>query len=172
MLYPLVWMVATSFKPADEIISQPRSCCPSHLEWANYATAAGRHRRRHRLGGFSCNSLLIAVGAVVGNVLVLLAGRVRLRPAAVPAARAAVRPHDRHAAAAAPRADPAVHPVQPARLVDTYWPLIVPKFLATEAFFVFLMVQFMRGHPARAGRGGADRRLRALPHLLSASSCR
>ena len=32
-------------------------------------------------------------------------------------------------------------------LVDTLVPLIVPKFLATEAFFVFLMVQFMRGLP-------------------------
>jgi hypothetical protein len=31
--------------------------------------------------------------------------------------------------------------------VNTYWPLILPKFLATEAFFVFLIVQFMRGLP-------------------------
>jgi multiple sugar transport system permease protein len=31
--------------------------------------------------------------------------------------------------------------------VDTYIPLILPKFLATGAFFVFLMVQFMRGLP-------------------------
>lgn len=31
--------------------------------------------------------------------------------------------------------------------VDTPLPLIVPKLLATEAFFVFLMVQFMRGIP-------------------------
>ncbi|GFJ90932.1 hypothetical protein Prum_045740 [Phytohabitans rumicis] len=28
-----------------------------------------------------------------------------------------------------------------------YVPLVVPQFLATEAFFVFLMVQFMRGIP-------------------------
>ncbi len=28
-----------------------------------------------------------------------------------------------------------------------YLPLLVPHFLATEAFFVFLMVQFMRGIP-------------------------
>jgi multiple sugar transport system permease protein len=28
-----------------------------------------------------------------------------------------------------------------------YLPLVVPHFLATEAFFVFLMVQFMRGIP-------------------------
>jgi multiple sugar transport system permease protein len=32
-------------------------------------------------------------------------------------------------------------------LLDTPLPLIVPKLLATDAFFVFLMVQFMRGIP-------------------------
>ncbi len=32
-------------------------------------------------------------------------------------------------------------------MVDTFWPLVLPKFLATEAFFVFLLVQFMRQMP-------------------------
>lgn len=32
-------------------------------------------------------------------------------------------------------------------LVDTYVPLLLGKFLAAEAFFVFLMVQFLRGLP-------------------------
>jgi multiple sugar transport system permease protein len=31
--------------------------------------------------------------------------------------------------------------------INTFWPLIVPKFLATDGFFVFLMVQFIRGLP-------------------------
>ena len=31
--------------------------------------------------------------------------------------------------------------------INTFLPLIVPKFLATDAFFVFLMVQFIRGIP-------------------------
>ena len=31
--------------------------------------------------------------------------------------------------------------------VNTFIPLILPKFLATDAFFVFLMVQFIRGIP-------------------------
>jgi multiple sugar transport system permease protein len=31
--------------------------------------------------------------------------------------------------------------------IDTPLPLIVPKLLATEAFFIFLMVRFMRGIP-------------------------
>ena len=32
-------------------------------------------------------------------------------------------------------------------LIDTYIPLTLPKFFAVESFFVFLMVQFMRGIP-------------------------
>src|SRR5690606_28317925 len=31
--------------------------------------------------------------------------------------------------------------------VNTFLPLFVPKFLATDAFFIFLMVQFIRGLP-------------------------
>jgi multiple sugar transport system permease protein len=31
--------------------------------------------------------------------------------------------------------------------INSFLPLIVPKFLATDAFFVFLMVQFIRGLP-------------------------
>jgi multiple sugar transport system permease protein len=34
-------------------------------------------------------------------------------------------------------------------LVNTYVPLILPKFLAVDAFFVFLLVQFMRGIPSQ-----------------------
>lgn len=32
-------------------------------------------------------------------------------------------------------------------LVNTYWPLIIPKFFAVEGFFIYLMIQFMRGIP-------------------------
>ena len=32
-------------------------------------------------------------------------------------------------------------------LIDTFIPLLLPKFLATEAFFVFLLVQFIRQMP-------------------------
>jgi multiple sugar transport system permease protein len=36
---------------------------------------------------------------------------------------------------------------QRAGLIDTFVPLLIGKFLATEAFFVFLIVQFMRTLP-------------------------
>ncbi|MCD9593734.1 carbohydrate ABC transporter permease, partial [Streptomyces sp. 8ZJF_21] len=38
MLYPLAWLVATSFKPADEVIASLK-LLPSHFEWGNYSTA-------------------------------------------------------------------------------------------------------------------------------------
>ena len=56
--------------------------------------------------------------------------------------------------------------------INTFLPLIVPKLLATDAFFVFLMVQFIRGLPARAGRGGPHRRLRPRRGSSCGSSCR
>ena len=31
--------------------------------------------------------------------------------------------------------------------INTFLPIIVPKFFATDAFFIFLLVQFIRGLP-------------------------
>ena len=52
--------------------------------------------------------------------------------------------------------------------INTFLPLIVPKFLATDAFFIFLMVQFIRGIPRELDEAARHRRLRAR----AASSCR
>jgi hypothetical protein len=65
------------------------------------------------------------------------------------------------AAAARCRADPAIHACS-AKLgwVNTILPLtMAPKFLAVDAFFVFLMVQFFRGIPQGARRSRDDGRL-------------
>ena len=31
--------------------------------------------------------------------------------------------------------------------IDSYFPLVIPKWMATDAFFIFLLVQFFRGIP-------------------------
>ena len=60
-----------------------------------------------------------------------------------------------------------------ARLVGTTpLPLIVPKFLATEAFFVFLMVQFMRGIPRELDEAAKIDGCGAVPASSGTSSCR
>ncbi|MEU9289097.1 carbohydrate ABC transporter permease [Streptomyces sp. NPDC048275] len=146
LLYPLVWLLATSLKPADEVLTSLK-LLPSRFEWANYTTA---------LDGVSgvtvsrllINSLLISVGSVIGNVVscslaAYAFARLRFRMRGVMFGfmiATMMLPH--HAVLI-----PQYIIFNKLGMVDTYWPLILPKFLATEAFFVFLIVQFMRGLP-------------------------
>jgi multiple sugar transport system permease protein len=146
MLYPLVWLVATSFKPADEVIASLR-LLPSRLEWSNYSTALDGVNEVS-LGRLLANSLLIAVGAVVGNVIscslaAYAFARLRFRmrgPLFAFMITTIMLPH--HAILI-----PQYVIFNELGMVNTYWPMILPKFLATDAFFVFLIVQFMRGLP-------------------------
>ena len=146
LLYPLAWLLATSLKPADEVLTSLK-LLPSHFEWSNYSTA---------LDGVSdvgvsrllANSLLISAGSVLGNVLscslaAYAFARLRFRMRGVMfgfMVATMMLPH--HAVLI-----PQYIIFNKLGMVDTYWPLILPKFLATEAFFVFLIVQFMRGLP-------------------------
>ncbi|MEV5533654.1 carbohydrate ABC transporter permease [Streptomyces prunicolor] len=146
LLYPLVWLLATSLKPANEVLTSLK-LLPSHIEWSNYTTALDG------ISGVSIsrlllNSLLISVGSVIGNVVscslaAYAFARLRFRmrgPMFGFMIATMMLPH--HAVLI-----PQYIIFNKLGMVDTYWPLILPKFLATEAFFVFLIVQFMRGLP-------------------------
>ncbi|MFD4554023.1 carbohydrate ABC transporter permease [Streptomyces sp. NPDC058469] len=146
LLYPLAWLLATSLKPANEVLTSLK-LLPNHIEWSNYTTALDG------ISGVSIsrlllNSLLISVGSVVGNVVscslaAYAFARLRFRmrgPMFGFMIATMMLPH--HAVLI-----PQYIIFNKLGMVDTYWPLILPKFLATEAFFVFLIVQFMRGLP-------------------------
>ncbi|QWF78039.1 carbohydrate ABC transporter permease [Amycolatopsis sp. CA-230715] len=146
MLYPLAWLVAASFKPASEVLAS-LTLLPSRLAGENYAQAL------NGVGGVSVaqlltNSLIISGGAVLGNVLSCsLAAyafarlRFRLRgPLFAFMIATIMLPH--HAVLI-----PQYIVFNQLGMVNTFWPMILPKFLATDAFFVFLIVQFMRGLP-------------------------
>ncbi|MFI0147739.1 carbohydrate ABC transporter permease [Streptomyces globisporus] len=146
LLYPLVWLLATSLKPADQVVTS-LDLWPSHLEWSNYTTAL------EGVSGVTVtrllgNTLLIAGGAVLGNVLscslaAYAFARLRFRMSRVMFAfmvATLMLPH--HVVLI-----PQYIIFNQLGMVDSYWPLILPKFLATEAFFVFLIVQFVRGLP-------------------------
>ncbi|MBQ1120162.1 carbohydrate ABC transporter permease [Streptomyces smyrnaeus] len=146
LLYPLAWLVATSFKPADEVLSS-LALLPSRLATENYSTAADGIEGVSLLQLFG-NSLTISLGAVLGNVLSCsLAAyafarlRFRLRgPLFAFMIATIMLPH--HAVLI-----PQYIVFNQLGMVNTFWPMVLPKFLATDAFFVFLMVQFMRGLP-------------------------
>ena len=148
VLYPLVWMVGTSFKSPQEIVSNigliPHDFTPGNFSegWRKFDVDFGR---------FFLNSALVAGLVVVGNVTsCLLAAyalsrlRFRLRGMwfAIMIGTLLLPGHV--------LIIPQYILFRTLHLVGgsfPYLPLVVPSFLATEAFFVFLMVQFMRGIP-------------------------
>lgn len=146
MLYPLAWLVATSFKPADEVLSS-LALLPSRLAGENYGTAAEGIEGVGLLQLFG-NSLTISAGAVLGNVLscslaAYAFARLRFRmrgPLFAFMIATIMLPH--HAVLI-----PQYIVFNQLGMVNTFWPMVLPKFLATDAFFVFLIVQFMRGLP-------------------------
>ena len=146
-LYPLLWMVGSSFKSPTEIsLAGNIGLIPREFTPGNYVD--GWDMLGEPFSTFFWNSIVIAVLTIVGNVVsCLLAAyafarlRFRLRKVwfAVMIGTLLLPGH--------------VLVIPQYILFRTFgWtgsiaPLIVPQFLATEAFFVFLMVQFMRGVP-------------------------
>ncbi|MBM7570203.1 multiple sugar transport system permease protein [Aquibacillus albus] len=146
MLYPLIWMVSSSFKPDEEIFTNP-SFWPETFTWDNYIQGwAGLSGVS--FGKFFLNSIFLVTMAMIGNVLsgsmaayafakldfafkkILFA--LMLMTLMLPFHVTVI---------------PQYILFNEIDMVNTYWPLIIPKFLAVEGFFIFLMVQFIRGIP-------------------------
>ncbi|WP_421743169.1 carbohydrate ABC transporter permease [Cellulomonas sp.] len=146
VLYPAVWMLMSSFKPSSEIVGNV-SLIPTNASLANFSKAL------EGIGGVSFwtffgNSVILAVGSVIGitiscsisayafariefpgrNIFFALMIGTLLLPFHVVII-------------------PQYIVFNRLGLVDTFVPLLIGKFLAAEAFFVFLMVQFMRNLP-------------------------
>ncbi|MGY4859409.1 carbohydrate ABC transporter permease [Cryobacterium sp. AP23] len=146
ILYPLLWLVVSSFKPSSEFGQNP-GLIPDNPTINNYLKVV------EGIGGiplwrFFANSLTIALLAVVG---ILMSASL----AAYAFARIKFKGVGILFAAMIGTMLLPIHVIiipqyimfQKLELIDTYVPLILPKFLATEAFFVFLMVQFIRNIP-------------------------
>jgi len=145
MLYPVFWLISASLKPTTDIFTDP-SLWPRTITFEHYSNG-WFGLRNVQFGRFFVNSMLLCVVAVVGVVLsssmaafsfarinyplrglffalmlgtIMLPGHVTLIPQYI-----------------------MFHQLD---WVDTYLPLTVPKFVG-EAFYIFLMVQFIRGIP-------------------------
>ncbi|MAU11857.1 MAG: sugar ABC transporter permease [Anaerolineaceae bacterium] len=146
MLYPVVWMIVSSLKPNNMIFSDP-GLIPKEVTIENYISGWQGYAGT-TFGTFFANSLLMCVIAIIGNVIscsmaayafarlkfsgrtffftimmvtLMLPGHVTLVPRYIM--------------------------FNTFGWVGSYLPILVPKFLATDAFFVFLLVQFMRSLP-------------------------
>ncbi|WP_326553807.1 carbohydrate ABC transporter permease [Micromonospora sp. NBC_01813] len=146
ILYPVAWVVSASFTPSASIIGD-LELLPRDPTTDNYRRAA-EGMAGISVWRFFWNSTVLAVLAVVGTVASsALAGyafaRLRFRGRStmfVLMISTLLLPF--HVLIV-----PQYAVFQNLGLVDTYAPLLLGKFLAAEAFFVFLMVQFMRNIP-------------------------
>ena len=145
MLYPVIWMLSSSFKPADQIFSDT-SLWPSEWTLDNYIN--GWNALQYGFELFFSNSTIIAVACVIGNLF-------SCSLAAFAIARLNFRASKWILAIVLMTIMLPYHVVVVPQYiifssfgwVNTFWPLILPKFLATDAFFIFLMVQFIRALP-------------------------
>jgi multiple sugar transport system permease protein len=146
VLYPILWMVGTSLKSRTEIASNV-GLLPQHVTWRNYADG-WRGSSTVGFSRFVLNSLVIALGVVLANVASCLVTAYAFARLRFPLRRfwfaimigTLLLPQ--HVLII-----PQYVLFRNLGWVNTPLPLVVPKLLATEAFFVFLMVQFMRGIP-------------------------
>src|SRR5699024_2894607 len=145
MLYPLLWMLRSSVLPEQQIFSSD-SVLHSDIVVANYPDGCGANPPG--FGRFLLNSAIVSAGAVIGNLVACTLAAYAFARIEFPlkklwfALMLATVMIPVHATLI-----PQYTIFTAIGWVDTYLPLIVPKFLATDAFFIFLLVQFMRSIP-------------------------
>ncbi|HSH81677.1 MAG TPA: carbohydrate ABC transporter permease [Herpetosiphonaceae bacterium] len=146
MVYPLIWLIASSFKPRDEVFRRATALIPHNPTLSNYTEGwAG-------FGGvtfttFYINSFIISgvgtIAAVISSAVVAY-GFARLRFAGksfwftcmlltlmLPAQVQII---------------PQYIIFSKLDWINTFRPLLVPRFFG-QAFFIFMMIQFIRGIP-------------------------
>lgn len=145
MIYPLLWMLVSSLRP-NEVIFRESGILLTSLEFSNYVD--GWNALSHPFSHFLTNSAIVVFGSILANL-------VACSMAAYAFARLDFKFKTPMFALMLLTIMLPVHVVIIPQYIlfsqfgwiNTFLPLIVPKILATDAFFIFLMVQFVRGIP-------------------------
>src|SRR5947208_2816499 len=145
MLYPVIWMVVSSLRPGNEIFRDP-GILVKDLRIENYRV--GWNALTEPFTRYLLNSGVVVLGSILGNL-------VSCSMAAYAFARLGFAGRQFWFAIMLLSIMLPIHVVIVPQYIlfshlgwiNTVLPLIVPKLLATDAFFVFLMVQFIRGIP-------------------------
>lgn len=146
MIYPLLWMVSSSFKLEKEIFTGI-SFWPTTVTFESYVQG-WMGLSGVNFGRFFVNTLFLVALCIIGNVIacsmaayafarlnfvfrkILFA--IMLLTLMLPFHVTLI---------------PQYIIFNKLDWINTYFPLILPKFLAVEGFFIFLMVQFIRSIP-------------------------
>lgn len=146
MLYPLLWMLSSSFKPSSDVFTD-LSLWPSNWDLTNYTNGWVALEQPFQV--YLVNSTIIVALSIVGNLL-------SCSMAAYAFARLEFRGRKLFFALTLGTLMLPGHVLLVPQYIvfanldwiNTYLPLVVPTFLASNAFYVFLMVQFMRSLPS------------------------
>ena len=147
MIYPLIWMVMSSFKETNTIFATAGSLIPEKFTLQNYING-WKGFAKISFGVFFKNSLFISIAATIGTVIssaLVAYGFARcefkgkkflfsamLISMMLPAQVLMI---------------PQYLWYQKLGWVGSYLPLIVPYFFAIQGFFVYLMINFIDGIP-------------------------
>ena len=144
MLFPLVWTLSTSLKTIDKLVVTRIELMPDPIAWRNYITLFDRMDVTRQF----TNTMTIVLAAMVGSLLIC---------SLVAYAFACIDFPGRNTMfilLLSTMMLPGVVTLIPyflmwdrLGLVNTFYPLIIPRFLASNPFYIFLMVQFFRGLP-------------------------
>lgn len=144
MLYPLLWMLSASFKTNAEIFSGT-NFFPQSLNLDNYISGL-RGVSGYSFLRFFFNSFFIAALAIVGNII--SCSMAAFAFAKLPFKLSGFFFSIMMITLMLPmhvKLIPQYIVFNSMGWVDTFLPMIVPRFFAVEGFFIFLLVQYMRG---------------------------
>jgi multiple sugar transport system permease protein len=144
MLVPLAWMVLTSLKSFEEVTASPPVFFPQHARWGNYAEAL----TTFDFSRYLFNSLVICIATIAGTLM-------SCSLAAYAFACLRARGRDLiFALLLSTMMLPAQVTIIPLfklfasiGWINTFYPLIVPSWLATNVFAIFLLRQFFLAVP-------------------------
>ncbi|MBB6729522.1 carbohydrate ABC transporter permease [Cohnella zeiphila] len=146
MLYPVLWLLASSFKPNQDIFTET-GLWPHTFTFDNYRNG-WKGFQGVTFARFFGNSALVSALAVLGNIVTCsLAAyafaRLEFRFKKVWFSLMLVTIMLPYHVTLVPQ----YIIFSELHWINTFYPLIVPKWLAHDSFFVLLMVQFIRGIP-------------------------
>lgn len=146
MLYPVVWMIGSSFKESSRVFAEAHILFPKELHFENYVQGW------KGFGGitfatFFSNSIYVVTFATVGSVIsstIVAYGFARVKFAGrniwfVCMMLTMMLPFEMMMI-------PQYIMFNKFGWINTYWPLILPTFFGVP-FFIFLIMQFMRTIP-------------------------
>ena len=168
MIYPLLWLIGASFKTNQEIFASP-------WFWPENPTIQGyidgwQTSTPYTFGRFFLNSMYIVIPKVIGTAISSTAVAYGFARFEFPGKKVLF------AILIATLLLPDVVTRIPQYLIfrefgwlDTYLPLFVPSWFAWEAFFVFMLIQFLRAIPRemeKAARVDGANTFQVLIHIV------